>query len=314
MTKIKIPDKMSRTINKGLLALKKRSPELLVISGTVGLVVSGVLACRATTKVDEILDTAKTRIDSVHDTAKKIESGEKEGTYTEQEQKKDISIIYAQTGLKFVKLYSLPATLATVSIVCILSGHNILRKRNTALAAAYMAEHKAFDDYRNGVIEKFGKELDKELKYGLKTQEIETKVTNPDGSETTVKETVQVGNPNEHSPYTKCFDETNPNWVRNAEENLFFIKQTQDYLNDLLRRRGHVFLNEVYDRLGFERTKAGQSVGWVYDRGPDSKFDGYIDFGIFDLYDANKRNFVNGYERSIWLDFNVDGPICECLP
>lgn len=314
MKGIKLPSNVTRSINRGLMKFKKHSPEVLVISGTVGLVVSGILACKATTKVDAILDKSKKRIEDVHAVSAKVEAGEIAAEdYTPEDKKKDITIIYAQTGLEFVKLYGPSVALAALSVTGILSGHNILRKRNMALAAAYMAEHTAFKEYSSKVVERFGKELDKELRYGIKAKEVEETVTNEDGSEQTVKKIVEVGNPSDHSPYAKCFDETCNGWVRNAEENLFFIKQTQDYLNDLLRRRGHVFLNEAYDRLGFQRTKAGQVVGWVYDE-EHPIGDNYIDFGIFNLHDESKRAFVNGYEKSIWLDFNVDGPIHELLP
>lgn len=314
MKGIKLPANVTRSLNRGLMKFKKHSPEVLVISGTVGLVVSGVMACKATTKVDSILEKSKKRIEDVHTVAAKVEAGEIEATeYTPEDQKKDLTIIYAQTGLEFVKLYGPSVALAALSVTGILSGHNILRKRNMALAAAYMAEHTAFKDYSAKVVERFGKELDNELKYGIKAKEVEEVVANEDGSEQTVKKIVEVGNPTDHSPYAKCFDETCNAWVRNAEENLFFIKQTQAYLNDVLQRRGHVFLNEAYDRLGFPRTKAGQVVGWVYDE-ENPIGDNYIDFGIFNLYDESKRAFVNGYEKSIWLDFNVDGPIHELLP
>lgn len=314
MKGIKLPANVTRSLNRGLMKFKKHSPEVLVISGTVGLVVSGVMACKATTKVDAILEKSKKRIEDVHTIAAKVEAGEVEATeYTPEDQKKDLTIIYAQTGLEFVKLYGPSVALAALSVTGILSGHNILRKRNMALAAAYMAEHTAFKDYSAKVVERFGKELDNELKYGIKAKEVEETVVNEDGSEQTVKKIVEVGNPTDYSPYAKCFDETCNAWVRNAEENLFFIKQTQAYLNDVLQRRGHVFLNEAYDRLGFPRTKAGQVVGWVYDE-ENPIGDNYIDFGIFNLYDETKRAFVNGYEKSIWLDFNVDGPIHELLP
>ena len=91
-----------------------------------------------------------------------------------------------------------------------------------------------------------------------------------------------------------------------------FLRHTQDYFNDLLRSRGSVVLNEVYDYLGIPRTKAGAVVGWIYDE-KNPKGDNYIDFGIYNIHDRAARDFVNGYERSIWLDFNVDGYILDLM-
>ena len=116
----------------------------------------------------------------------------------------------------------------------------------------------------------------------------------------------------QHSPYAKIFDEYNPNWEKSPEHNLFFLKSVQNFMNDKLRANGHVFLNEVYKELGFEDTKAGQVVGWIYDpENPNG--DNYIDFGIYDPKDEKARDFVNGYERVILLDFNVDGPILDLI-
>lgn len=314
MKGIKLPANVSRTLNRGLMKVKKHSPEILVISGTVGLVVSGVMACKATTKADGILKNTKKEVEAIHTVASKIEAGElAPEEYTAEDQKKDLTIVYAKTGLEFVKLYGPSVALAAVSITGIFSGHNILRKRNMALAAAYMAEHTAFKEYSGRVVERFGKELDNELRYNLKAKEVEETVVNEDGTEQTVKKIVTTGNPCDYSPYAKCFDESCSGWTRNAEENMFYIKQVQASLNDLLQRRGHVFLNEAYDRLGFPRTKAGQIVGWVYDEDHPIG-DNFIDFGMFNLHDETKRAFANGYEKSIWLDFNVDGPIHELLP
>ena len=305
---------MSRTFHKVGFKLKQHGPEILVIAGVVGTVASAVLACKATLKVNEVLDKAKKDINDIHDVAADVESGViPADEYTKEDQKKDLTIVYAKTGVDLLKLYGPALAIGAVSITAILAGHNITRKRNLALAAAYTALDKSFKGYRGRVVERFGKELDRELRYNIKAKEVEETTTNEDGSASTVKKTVNVGTPSDYSPYAKCFDESCPGWSRNAEDNLFFIKQQQNYLNQRLQTYGHVFLNEAYDALGFQRTKAGQQVGWVYDpSNPDC--DCFIDFDIFDLYDENKRAFVNGYEKSIWLDFNVDGVISELLP
>lgn len=96
-------------------------------------------------------------------------------------------------------------------------------------------------------------------------------------------------------------------WTKDPETNKFFLLHQQDYANEKLKARGYLFLNDVYDMLGIPRTKAGQVVGWVYD--PESTTsDSYVDFGIFD---TRNEDFINGYENSILLDFNVDGCILD---
>lgn len=311
MSKVEIMNKISRTANKVGFKLKKHSPEILLVTGVVGTVASAVLACKATLKVHEITDEAKENIADIHEAT---ETGvTKAGkTYTEEDSKKDLTIVYAQTGLKFAKLYGPAVVIGAASIGCILASNNIIRKRNIALAAAYATVDNGFKEYRGRVVERFGKELDRELKYNIKAQEIEETVMNEDGTETVVKKTVDAADPNYNSDYARFFDEYCTGWTKDAEYNLTFLKNTQAWFNTILQSKGYVYLNEVYKALGIPETKAGQVVGWVFDK-EHPVGDNYIDFGIYDLYNDQKRMFVNGHERSILLDFNVDGNIWELM-
>ena len=189
-----------------------------------------------------------------------------------------------------------------------------MKTRNLALAAAYSAIDKGFKDYRGRVIERFGKDLDRELRYNIKAKTIEENVVDENGEVNAVEKTVEVVNPNEHSVYAKCFDESCAGWSKDPEFNLMFVRRQQDYANEVLTKRGYIFLNEVYKMLGFQATKAGQIVGWFYDpENPDHTGDNYVDFGIYDVHKEKNRDFVNGYERCIWLDFNVDGNILDLI-
>ena len=200
-----------------------------------------------------------------------------------------------------------------MSITSILVGHNILRKRNLALAAAYTAIDTSFKAYRGRVVERFGKELDKELRYNIKAKEVEeTVIDEKTGKEKVVKKTIAVVDPNEYSDYARFFDDGCNGWSKDPEFNLMFLKQQQSYANDLLKTRGHLFLNEVYDLLGIQRTKAGNIVGWIYDE-KNPVGDNFVDFGIYDINRPKNRDFVNGYERTIILDFNVDGDILSLM-
>lgn len=320
-TKTEIMNSLTRTFSRAGLQLKKHSPEILVGVGIVTGVTSAVMACKATTKLSAILDESKENIDEIHATVAKVEAGEvvkyqcEDGTVAEykvEDSKKDLTIVYAQTGIKLVKLYGPSVVMGTVAITSILAGHNIMRKRNAGLAAAYAVLDKSFKDYRGRVVERFGKELDRELRYNIKSQEVEETVVDEKGKEKTVKKTVQVVDPNEISEYAKIYHEGNIGWDKDPEYNRMFLQRQQSYANNVLQSRGHLFLNEVYDMLGFPRTKAGNVVGWIYEpENPDR--DSFVDFGIFDIHDQAKINFVNGEERSILLDFNVDGPILDLI-
>ena len=296
----------ARAFHKAGFQLKKHSPEILVVTGIVGTVVSAVMACKATTKVSTIVNNTKEIIDTIHECANNPELAEE---YTKEDSQKDLAIVYGQTAWQLTKLYAPSVILGAVSITGILTGHNILRKRNLALAAAYTAVDTGFKKYRGRVVERFGEQLDKELKYNIKAKEVEETVVDKKGKEKTVTKTVEVADPiAAMSPYTFCFDETATGWVRDAEKNKFFLARHEQYSNELLQSRGFVFLNEVLDMVGIKRTKAGQVVGWVYDES-NPIGDNYISFGVLNIHNADNRNFMNGLEKSIWLSFNVDGDI-----
>lgn len=296
-----------KQMNRIGFKLKKYSPEIFVAAGIVGVVSSAVLACKATTKVQDILEKTKNDVDIIHDSVNN-ESLEEE--YTAEDAKKDLTIVYTQTGVEFIKLYAPAVILGTLSIASIINSHRVLQKRNIALGAAYATVDKGFKEYRNRVAERFGEDIEKEIKYNIKAKKFEETVTDENGKEKKVKKTVNVVDPNLYSDYARFFDDGCKGWEKDPEYNLMFLKAQQQYANDLLVSRGHLFLNEVYDMLGIPRSKAGQVVGWIYD--PENPVgDNFVDFGIYEADREKARDFVNGYERSILLDFNVDGNIWE---
>lgn len=312
-----ITNNFTRTFHKAGIQLKKHSPEILVVAGVVGTVTSTVMACKATTKVNDVLDESKVELEKIHSAAERLENGEEllcnDGSkYTEERNKKDLAIVYTQSAIKVAKLYAPSVILGALSITAILSSNNILRKRNVALAAAYTAVDKSFKEYRGRVVERFGKELDHELRYNVKAKEFEEKITDEKGKEKIVKKTVEVSELDKYSDYAKFFDEGCAGWSKDPEKNLFFLKRQQDYANEVLKAKGYLFLNDVYEMLGIPRTKAGQVVGWIYDE-KNPIGDNIVDFGIYDTNKASNRLFVNGYERTILLDFNVDGNILDLI-
>ena len=298
-------EKLMKTYKKVELKAIKHSPEILAGVGVVGVVGSLVMACKATTKLSDILEDSKEQLDKIKEVATDPAYEEK---YSQDDAKKDTTITYVQTAMKVTKLYAPSVILCASSLGCLLASNNILKKRNAALSAAYMTVDKSFKEYRKRVADRFGEEVEKEIRYNIKAEEI-TKV-DEDGNEVT--ETVKVmdgtDDPNSYSDYARFFDESCAAWQNDAEYNLTFLKAQQQYANDLLKAKGRLFLNEVYRMLGIDETKAGQVVGWVYN--PDNPTgDNFVDFGIYNMQRERVRAFVNGYEPNILLDFNVDGVI-----
>lgn len=306
--KQEIINKATRLLSSTQYQVKKHSPEILMVAGIAGTIVGTVLACKATTKVSEIIEEKNKNVEDVYTC---LEDNSKE--YTEEDSKKDLTIIYAQTGVKLFKLYAPAIGVMVLSFASIIAGHKVLKKRNIAIAAAYAAIDKGFKQYRKNIIEEFGEGVDQQMRFGLKSKEIKKK--DKDGK--TVKETEYYidpeGNPLDNiSEYARFFDAASENFAKDPEYNMMFLRRQQDYANEMLKSRGHLFLNEVYDLLDIPRSKAGQVVGWVYDKNGNTKGDNYVDFGLY-RNDQGTRRFVNGLEYNILLDFNVDGVIYDLI-
>lgn len=284
-----------KTFGRSWLLTKKFSPQILTTVGVVGVVTSGVLASKATLKLDPIVQDIKLAVEIADD----LKTSKTADEYSSTDYKRDVTKAYVRGALDIGKLYGPAVTMAAASIACLISAQGIMHKRNAALAAAYKTVEQSFSEYRKRVIEEFGVDKDRDIRAGLRDEEVK-------GEDGKVKTVTRVDG-TKASAYARFFDEYNKNWEKKADYNLVWLKSVQNHMNDMLRVRGHVFLNEVYDALGFEHTSEGAIVGWVIGGGGDD----YIDFDIYDFQSNAKRLFVNGNEPSILLDFNVDGIIYD---
>lgn len=289
------------TLNKGKLSIKRHSPEILIVTGVIGVVTSAVMACKATRKLDPVLEEHKQNVEALHkkyanDTEEKME-------------KRELTRVYAKTAMNFVKLYGPSVTLGALSITGILASNDILRKRNVALAAAYATVDASFKQYRGRVIDRFGEQVDEELRIGAHQEKIEMIETDENGKEKKVKKEVTVVDNPMPSDYARYFAYGEARAAEaNADYNLFFLKAQQELANHMLRANGFLFLNEVYEMLGINKSIAGQAVGWVYDKNADEHGDNYVDFGIQEIY-RKRSDKPDDYEKVFLLDFNVDGGI-----
>ena len=290
---------ISKGVGKVTIQLSKHAPEILIGVGIVGFGGCVMTACRNTIKCKDELDEKKEELAAVRD--------RKDDFETEKEYNKEITTLHIQRLGIVVRNYAAPVIIGGLAVSCVLYSHHILAKRNAALMAAYAAVDKAFKEYRKRVKDELGEDKDREFLYGMKkVKKLDMIEVNENGEEVTKKADGTVIDPNLYSQYAVFFDEASPCWQKSAEYNKSFLVSIQNNMNDMLHARGHVFLNEVYDAIGVPRTQAGAVVGWVLGAGDD-----FIDFSIFDIANERKRSFVNGFERSILLDFNVDGVIFD---
>ena len=304
----KVSTSAAKFAGKAEFTIKKNSPEILLGAGIVGFVGTIVLACRATCRADEVLEFHRRKIKDIED-AKEIADADPEGemSYDIEIYRQDKAIRYLKTTGNLAKLYAPTVAVGALSLACILTSRNIMQKRYLGVVAAYNGLSAAFEEYRKRVRDEYGEGLDRHFRYGTTYEELP--VYDENGKKTKEKEQVEKTEtgmvmPNDDS--CRFFDSSNPNWDKNPTFSMMWLRGQQNILNDILHTRGHVFLNEVYDALGFPHTPQGAVLGWI-----DGEGDNCIDFGLYDPNKENVRRFVNGVDNVIMLEFNHDGVIWD---
>lgn len=297
---------------KVVFNVKKASPELFIAAGIVGGITSAVLACKATLKLDEVLEEHKATMKKVHDTEEEAKKDpELAKKYSEEDVKHDTTVVYVKTAFKVARLYAPSVILGAVSIGCVLKSHSIMKTRNLALGAALTTLDKKFKNYREGVIERFGEDIDNELRCGIREKEVEVEKTDEKGKVRKEKTTIKVADPDKNgSPYMRYFSRSNPYWDGGSTNYVkMFLKNIQNTANDRLKasRAGFITLNEVYEMLGFTPDGTGMVVGWRYDP-RDKSIDSYIEFDVKEICVMNEHG---EYENAFSIDFNVDGQIFD---
>lgn len=281
---MKIMEKLvEEVIPTTLYQLKQNAPHITFGAGIVGFAATVGLASRATLK-------ARDRVDVHRINMHNIETKHPERRVAIDQRREIVSV-----SVDMAKIYAIPVAVGGVTLALFAHSHMELTRRNTALVTAYSALQTAVNQYRERVREQVGEEKEQDLWRGVRR---EVEGTGKDKNE------VAYLDPENTSPYVRCWDESNVNWTDDPEYNMMFLRAAQQHMNDLLWARGFVLLNDAYDALGFERSGLGSVVGWTLDEGGDN----FVDFGIFE---ARNSRFVNTTEPALWLDFNVDGMIAN---
>lgn len=297
---------MNKYIEKVGTKVKKHAPEIFISVGIAGVATGTVMACKATTKINDILDNRKEELEKIEEGITTLDSEE----YTEEDAKKDRQIVNAKAGVALFKLYAPAVTITSISLAMIIQAHRIMNRRNAALSAAYLTLNKTYKEYQDRVVEKIGEDANQELIYGYKTKKVKIKEKDPEtDKEVKVEKNIKVKDKASQGTFNYVFDESNPLYKTDATYNDIFLHSVETYANELLKSRRHLFLNEVFDELGMERTKEGQVLGWYYDE-TSEKFNNFVDFGINEVaYDDGEGGYYFRHE----LNFNPDGNILELI-
>lgn len=289
---------VTRAVAQTQFFLNKNAPTILTGAGVVGFIATTAATIRATNKANAVLPDITKEIAEVK-TRLEVESD----VLDEKTKTKALVKIYADSSLTMAKIYVPTLVLGSASIVCVLAGHGIMLKRQASLAAAYTALDAGFKVYRKRVADRLGEDEELDLYRRPNTKMVDSCDDEGQPCEIEVLDDDDSVMP---SRYSKFFDESSSNWSKTPDYNLFFLRRQQQWANDRLRANGFLFLNEVYEALGLPRTQAGQIVGW---KEGTEEGDGFVNFGLYQIGDESNRAFINGYEHTVLLDFNVDGII-----
>lgn len=306
---MKKDSKVAIALGKAGMKLKQHSPKICLVAGIVGTAGALALTVKAAMDTHYILDERDDKVEEIKTRYEEREDYESE--YTEEDRDHDIKVANKRAILELARMYAPAAGLYLMSMILIVEGHHILEKRNAALSTAVAAGQAALAGYRKRVASFVGEDEEKEIWNGKK--KVVNEVVDEETGEVHEEETIEYEDTQMY--YSRCFDETCAEWKKDAFANRMFLENTQKYLNDLLQARacgrdrfGWVYLNEVYDALGFEHVPEGQMLGWYYTEDHKSE----IDFGMYKDIEARRR-FMNGVERNIYLDMNFDGNLLDFM-
>lgn len=270
-----IPSNITRAFGKIALTAKKNAPTILVATGVVAGVAATATAIHATLKCDEIIQLHNESMKNIEKARYVVDNDpDFEGTYTEEQEKADRKTVKTQTALQFVRLYFPTVALTALSVTCILAGHHMMTKRNAAVVAAFTAVSSKFDDYREMVKDRLGADVERDIYKRI----IEEAELDENGEPNGDIHKAQSKKPLDTST-DRFFDEFSSLWNHNDPTmNVANLRAVTKTAQDKLIMQGYLFLNDVYDMLGIQRTPAGQVLGWIYDK---DHMDTIVDFGVY---------------------------------
>lgn len=288
---------ISKVVGPSMKVVRKYLPEGLLVLGGAGVIGGTVLACKATLETQDVAENVKDELADIPD--------------DDEEKGKKKTKVLLRAGGQYLKAYAPAIGCMSAGLTAIGASHGILRNRIAAVGAAYAALETAYSNYRGRVIEEHGEEVDRKYRLGIFDEKVTETKTLKNGKEkliTRVDEAVHADG-TQYSPYSRYFDEFNSNeWSKNQGENWDFLRIAQSIANEKYDRQGYLFLNDVYELLGFEKVPEGQLVGWIKGVGDD-----FIDFGLYEARNALARDYVNGGGAIFVLDFNCDGLMWDLI-
>lgn len=287
----------------GVARISKHAPTILSVTASAGVIATGYLAWKAGTRFEDVEGRDWDRRKECLKNADNIPDED----VPKIERKNRILFI-----LDTVRTVAPAAIVGAATITMIYFSNSISKKRLAAMGAAYATLQTAFDGYKRTMVEALGKEsVEKILKpklpnAGKSAEEILSSDNKSDAAN--VSDAV-VNSLKALSPYARIIaEESSTCWDPNEDYTSQNLAAVQLWANRRLERKGHLFLNEVFDQLGLSRTREGAVVGWL----KNGEGDNYVSFGDFDasIYRVPSDDYTR-VDSNFVVDFNVDGVIWD---
>lgn len=287
----------------GVARISKHAPTILSITASAGVIATGYLAWKAGTRFEDVEGRDWDRRKECLKNADIIPDED----VPKIERKNRILFI-----LDTVRTVAPAAIVGAATITMIYFSNSISKKRLAAMGAAYATLQTAFDGYKRTMVEALGKEsVDKILKpklpnVGKSAEEI---LSSDNKSDAAYVSDAVVNSLKALSPYARIIaEESSTCWDPNEDYTSQNLAAVQLWANRRLERKGHLFLNEIFDQLGLSRTREGAVVGWL----KNGEGDGYVSFGDFDasIYRVPSDDYTR-VDSNFIVDFNVDGVIWD---
>lgn len=145
------------------------------------------------------------------------------------------------------KLYIPAAITASLSVLAVIGANRIGSRRAAAVTAAYAISERAYDEYRNKMVDHLGDTKEKKLRDEIAQERIRS---HPLGQQ----KPIDTGGGRD-----LCYDFYNGRYFYSSMES---IKQAQNAINYRINHHFYASLTDFYDRLNLDKTKTSDDMGW----------------------------------------------------
>jgi hypothetical protein len=216
---------LAELFKKGEQAVSQHSTAILTGIGVTGTVTTAVLTGRASFKAARILDLKGERVRMDADRE-----------LTKQEQ---VKAVWQQ--------YIPAAGVGTLTIVSIVLSNRLSSKQAAALAAAYGISERAFQEYKEKVLEKIGTNKETAVRDEIAQDRVNKYPIN-------TKEIILAG-----TGEVLCFDLLTGRYFQSSVEE---IRRAENSVNRDIINHMYASLSSFYDAIGLPPTIFSDTVGW----------------------------------------------------